>query len=139
MNTREQTAAPGELSPVEKLTPEHNVKEFRSGSHALDYWMRKYALKNQSLSNSPQTYVVHRVGRVVAYYSLVYGEVSLEACPPNIRDSMPSSYPVPVIKMARLAVDQRDHGNGIGSALMKDAFGRIVAAAAIAGLRARCG
>jgi predicted N-acetyltransferase YhbS len=127
---------PSELSQVEKLAVDHNVEKFACGSYTLDYWLRKHALANQSLANSPQTYVVHRGGKVVGYYSLVYGEVSLQECPPRVRESMPSRYPVPVIKMARLAVDRKEQGSGLGTALMKDAFLRIISAAEIAGLRA---
>jgi GNAT superfamily N-acetyltransferase len=125
-----------QLSQVERLGAKHRVEEFASGNNSLDFWLRKYALTNQSLANSPQTYVVHRGGRVVGYYSLVYGEVSLEHCPPRIKESMPSRYPVPVIKLARLAVDKKEQGSGLGTALMKDVFLRTIAAAEIAGLRA---
>ncbi|MGA9355650.1 MAG: GNAT family N-acetyltransferase, partial [Terriglobales bacterium] len=126
----------GGFSGVEKLSAAHEVGAFNCGSHTLDLWLRKYALANQSAANSPQTYVVHRQGVVVGYYSLIYGEVSLEQCPPRIREAMPSRYPVPVIKMARLAVDKRAQGRGLGIALMKDIFLRSIAAAEIAGLRA---
>jgi predicted N-acetyltransferase YhbS len=136
MTTTSKIDNSGKFSGVEKLSPVHDVGAFNCGSHTLDLWLRKYALSNQSTANSPQTYVVHREGIVVGYYSLVYGEVSLEQCPPRIRDSMPSRYPVPVIKMARLAVDKREQGHGLGIALMKDMFLRSIAAAEIAGLRA---
>lgn len=126
----------GELSGVEKLTAEHDLHAFRCGRHTLDYWLRKHALANQEATNSPQTYVVHRSRRVVGYYSLVYGEVSLEACPPRVSHAMQPHFPVPVIKIARLAIDRTEQRGGLGTALMKDAFLRIVAAAEIAGLRA---
>src|ERR1700730_210307 len=100
MNTTCTIQNSDDLSGVEKLTAHHDVGAFTCGSHTLDFWLRKYALANQSAANSPQTYVVHRRGIVVGYYSLVYGEVSLEDCPPRIKESMPSRYPVPVIKMA---------------------------------------
>jgi GNAT superfamily N-acetyltransferase len=136
MTTTSRIENSGNFSGVEKLTAAHDVGAFNCGSHTLDLWLRKYALANQSTVNSPQTYVVHRRGIVVGYYSLVYGEVSLEQCPPRIRDAMPSRYPVPVIKMARLAVDKTEQGHGLGKALMKGMFLRSIAAAEIAGLRA---
>jgi len=136
MTTTTKIENSGRLSGVEKLTAAHDAGAFTCGSHTLDLWLRKYALANQSTVNSPQTYVVHRQGIVVGYYSLVYGEVSLEQCPPRIRDAMPSRYPVPVIKMTRLAVDKQEQGHGLGIALMKDMFLRSIAAAEIAGLRA---
>ncbi len=136
MNSFGQMENPCTLSRVEKLISEHNVDEFTSGTNSLDHWLRRHAFKNQNVANSPQTYVVHRANKVVGYYSLVYGEVSLEQCPPRIRESMPSHYPVPVMRLARLAIDKREQGSGLGRALMKDALLRTVVAADIAGLRA---
>jgi GNAT superfamily N-acetyltransferase len=49
---------------------------------------------------------------------------------------MPPAYPIPVILLARLAVDRGEQGCGLGSALLKDAFHRIASAAEIVGARA---
>jgi predicted N-acetyltransferase YhbS len=49
---------------------------------------------------------------------------------------MPPDYPIPVILLARLAVDLREQGRGLGGALLKDAFYRIASAAEIVGARA---
>jgi GNAT superfamily N-acetyltransferase len=124
-----------DLSGVEKLAAHHFVKNFKSTEHSLNHWLRRYALANQ-LADSAQTYVVHRGGAVVGYYSLVYGDFALETCPGPVQNGMPPNYPVPVIKIARLAVDRAEAGRGLGRALMKDAFVRILAAAEIGGLRA---
>jgi len=128
-------AATGALSQVEKLSAQHNVKQFRSGKHQLDHFLKKYALKNQNLDSS-QTYVVHRDGNVVAYYSLTVGSASAESCPPTVIADMPPDYPIPVVILARLAVDEREHGRGLGKAILKDALHRITLAADIVGARA---
>jgi GNAT superfamily N-acetyltransferase len=49
---------------------------------------------------------------------------------------MPAIYPVPVMLFARFAVDRKMQGRGIGTALLKDAFLRTVAASEIGGLAA---
>ncbi len=123
-----------DISEVEKIAARHIVKKFKSAEHSLNDWLKRYALANQ-LADSAQTYVVHRADEVIGYYAMVYGDVSLEECSPAVRDRMPSHYPVPVMKIARLAVDQREAGRGLGRALMKDAFIRILGAAEIGGLR----
>ena len=123
-------------SQVEKLRRDHLVKKFKSGEHSLDLFLARHALKNQEMDSS-QTYVVHRSGSVVGYYSLTVGSVNKhEDCPPAITENMPSSYPIPVILLARLAVDRAEQGRGLASALIKDAFLRIVSAAEIVGARA---
>ncbi len=122
------------LSSVEKLTTEHDRAEFRCKKKSLQSWLQRHALNNQ-LMGSSVTYVVHRGGRVVGYYSLTYGEVKHEECPPSVSNGMPK-YPVPVMVLAKLAVDDAEAGRGLGAALLKDALLRTLQAAAIAGLRA---
>jgi predicted N-acetyltransferase YhbS len=124
-----------DLSGVEKLADHHIVKKFKSEEHSLNDWLKRYALQNQ-IADSAQTYVVHRDRVVVAYYTMVYGDIALDDCPSGVREGMPPRYAVPFMKIARLAVDHRESHQGLGRALMKDAFVRILGAAEIGGLRA---
>ncbi len=76
-------------------------------------------------------------GQVVAgYYSLTYSQVSREQLPSAVSAEMPEQYAVPVLLLARLAVDKRYKGRGLGVALLKDALLRALSAGEIAGLRA---
>lgn len=111
------------------------MRRFKSGKHSLDLFLKRHALKNQK-ADSAQTYVAHRNGTVVGYYSLTVCSVDRQAYAPGITAEMPPAYPIPVILLARLAVDQAEQGRGLGSALLKDALYRIVAAAEIVGARA---
>src|SRR5260370_122948 len=121
-----------DVSGVEKLADHHLVKKFKSEEHSLNDWLKRYALQNQ-IADAAQTYVVHRDRVVVAYYTMVYGDVALEMCPSPVREGMPPHYPVPFMKIARLAVDHREARRGLGRALMKDAFVRILGASEIGG------
>jgi GNAT superfamily N-acetyltransferase len=123
------------LSPVEKLTAQHEVSKFKCGQHSLDHFLRKHALKKQ-LEDLSQTYIVHRDYVALGFYTLVFSSIGLDAAPPQITDGMPSHYPVPVMILARWAVDKKEQGQGIGKALLKDAFLRTAQAADIGGLRA---
>jgi len=123
-----------DIPQIEKLTHLHEVKNFKCGENSLDLFIRRHALKNQ-LTDSSQTYVAHRNQVVIGYYTLVYGHISLDDCPPSIREGMPS-FPVPVMVFARWAVHKNEQHKGIGRALLKDAFHRTAAAAEIGGLRA---
>ena len=82
------------------------------------------------------TYVVNIGKHVVGYYALTVGEVSLEKCPPHVAAGMPSAFPVPVMKLAWLGVDEKYQGRGLAKALMKDAFLRTLQVAELAGVRA---
>lgn len=122
------------LSPIEKLAAGHVVAGFDCGIPALDEWLVRFALVNQS-SGTSQTYVTHRSGRVVGYYAVSAGSVLREESPDRIAKGL-SRHPVPVALIARLAVDRSEHGKGIGAALLKDALIRINGAADIIGIRA---
>jgi GNAT superfamily N-acetyltransferase len=116
------------------LTKDHDRNSFDCGVPVLNNYLKKYALQNQK-KHSARTYVATRGKRIVGYYSLAYGSVSLEEAPQSVKSGLPR-HPVPVILLARLAVDSTEQGRGLGAALLKDALLRTIQAAAIAGLRA---
>lgn len=86
------------------------------------------ALKNEG--KATRTYVLCADGQVVGFYALAVGSVGRELVPGSIRRNMPE--PIPVMLLARLAVDARFHGLG----LLRDALIRTARAASIAGIRA---
>ena len=122
------------LSGVEKLGESHDLGQFNCGKPPLDSWLKKFALINQS-NKSARTYVVHRGGAVIGYFSLAAGSVAKEEAPERIVQGL-ANHPVPVVLLARLAVDVTEQGKGLGSALLKDALLRIVEAADVIGVRA---
>ena len=122
------------LSALEKLSRDHDRGWFDCGVPALNEWLLRFALQNQA-ADVAQTYVVHRSLRVVGYFSLSYGNVLREDTPERIAKGL-ARHPVPVLLLARLAVDRREAGQGLGKALLKQALLRADAAADIAGARA---
>jgi len=125
---------PEPLSLIEKLTKDHDTSSFESGKPALDDWLRRFALANQQ-NDSARTYVVHRQGRVVGYYSLAAGSVRREDSPARVAKGL-AKHPVGVILLARLAVDRSEQGRGVGKMLLIDALPRSLAAAEAIGARA---
>jgi len=119
---------------IEVLSALHPLEAFDCGSEDLNRWLKKYALLNQS-SNSAKTYVAIDDDQVVGFYSLAYGQVEHAAAGERLKKGL-AKHPIPVMLLARLAVDKDRHGEGIGKGLLKDAVLRTVAAANIAGLRA---
>lgn len=81
-----------------------------------------------------QTYVVHIDNRVIGYYSLCPGSIERESVIPRILKGIAGHPDIPIIVLARLAIDVNEHGKGLGAALLKDAFQRAInASVAIAG------
>lgn len=124
--TERETGAHG-LSAVEKLSSSHDVSRFDSGNESLNSWLKRFALLNQK-SDSAQTFVVHRRGRVVGYCALTAGSIRPEEAAPRTAKGLPR-HPIGVILLARLAVDRHEQGQGLGRALLKDALLRSAAAA----------
>jgi GNAT superfamily N-acetyltransferase len=109
---------------------------FDCGHAALNLFLQRFALVNQK-ANSAQTYVCCEVGtiQVAGFYSLVVGSVEPSAAASRVVKGL-ARHPVPVMILARLAIDQKHQGTGLGRALLKDALLRTVQAADIAGIRA---
>jgi len=127
---------PGErpFSPVEKLRADHETESFDCGKGELNRFLQRFAFANQR-ANTAQTYVVCRGKRIVAYYSLTVGQAEHQDAPSRIVQGI-ARHPVPLMVLARLAIDGREQGQGLGAALLKDALLRCAAAADIAGIRA---
>lgn len=122
------------LLPPQPLTAEHRLEGFSCGESTLDEWLRRRALINQTSGASRTFVVTDEAQQVLAYYALAAGTVSHQESPGSIRRNMPD--PVPVMVLARLAVDQRLQGQQFGGALLKDALQRAVAVAQNIGVRA---
>jgi len=125
----------GEVSqplPPEALAEFHDFADFRCGEASLDDWLKRRARANQA-SGASRTYVVCEGKRVIGYYALASGVVTVESAPGRFRRNMPN--PIPVAVQARLAVDQDWQGQGIGRALFCDAARRVAQAADAIGIR----
>ena len=123
------------FSAVQKLDASHDLDAFNSGKEPLDRFLQRHALASQKAA-SAQTYVVCREEqRVVGYYSLAVGAVEHADAPSRVGKGL-ARHPIPVMLLARLAIDRSDQGKGLGKALLKDALLRTGQAADIAGIRA---
>lgn len=122
------------FAAVEKLAADHDVMAFDCDQPDLNRFLQRFALPSQQAS-SAQTYVVRRGRRVAGYYSLAVGAVSWDAAPARTGKGL-GRHPIPVMILARLAVNREDQGVGLGRALLKDALRRTARAADIAGIRA---
>ena len=123
----------GISTPPTALTGRHEVSEFDCGNSALNDWLIKRALKNQS-SGASRTFVVCQDDRVVGYYALASGSVERMASPKPIARNMPE--PIPVMVLGRLAIHNTMHGQKLGSALLKDALLRTLSVSKNVGIRA---
>lgn len=114
----------------------HRTDDFGCGQPKLDTWLRAFAGQAQRRDAS-RTYVIADAdGLVLGFYTLVAGQVGYAEATSDVRRGMSKHFPIPVVVLARLAVDVRHHGEGLGAALLADAMRRAVRAAEEVGIRA---
>ncbi|WP_062386606.1 GNAT family N-acetyltransferase [Demequina iriomotensis] len=123
------------LGPVH-LSDAHDVAQFHSSSPELNAWLTKHA-RGSHKGGHTRVAVVTESGSqaVVAYYAIAMGSVT----PAEATTRMSAGggrHPVPVIVLARLAVDERHTGKRLGRALLLDAIRRSIAASSDIGARA---
>jgi GNAT superfamily N-acetyltransferase len=126
----------GALRSPEPLAATHDVKEFENGRHAsLDEWLRRRAWPGEGVS--ARTYVVCPIGqpnRVVAHHAIATAAAQRVLLPSaKLRKGMPDE--IPLMLIARLAVDRSWQGKGLGSMLLADALRRCLGVSHIAGVR----
>ncbi|MGD0865252.1 MAG: GNAT family N-acetyltransferase [Rhizomicrobium sp.] len=120
------------LRAPEILADHHQIADFDCGVPALDEWLKRRALANQT-SGASRTYVACDDSAVGGYYALASGAVTTSAAPGRFRRNMPD--PIPVVILARLAVGLEYHGKGLGRALFRDAAKRVLHASDVIGIR----
>lgn len=120
------------LSAPEPLARHHHLDGFFCGQPPLDDWLKRRANANQ-VGGASRTFVACDSGVVVGYYALAASAISVTSTPGRFRRNMPE--PIPVVVLARLAVAQSHHRQGIGRALFQDAARRVINAADAIGIR----
>lgn len=122
-----QTAVPARSS---RTTPQallvadhHRLEEFGCGAPSLDRWL-KQAARTAAAAATAAVYVLCRGDRVIAYCALAMASVEHAGAPARLRRGMPD--PVPVVLLARLAVDRVEQRNSLGGHLLVDALRRCV-------------
>ncbi len=119
---------------IEKLRQNHEVETFDCGNQDLNRFLRQYAFHSQ-LSGGSTTYVGLAGQAVVGYFTLAVGSVEYEKAPERVTTGL-AHHSIPIMLLARLAVDLHWQKKGVGAGLLKNAMLRTVQAADIAGIRA---
>lgn len=129
-----------QISRPSVLKPGHSVDAFDCGRPELNDWLKSWGRRALG-ADAARTFVVCRGSKaIVGYFSLAAGAAdhadrgSGERAPRSLRQNSPD--PIPVIVLARLAVDRSEQGQGLGAALVREAMRRSAQASLIVGARA---
>jgi len=101
---------------IRALRAEDDRELFRSGDDALDLYFRRYAGQNQFRHHVGVTYVAVEDGHILGFATVSAASLDADDLPSGRR--MPP-YPLPVLRVARLAVSEIDQGRGLGQALLR--------------------
>lgn len=118
----------------ELLTGEHLLEGFDCGKPALNEWLIRRALNNQAGGTSRTWAVVEPDSReVVAFYASATASVFRSSTPKRMGRNQPEE--MPAILLARMAVDSRHKGQGLGAALLKHFMLKALEVAQSVGVR----
>ncbi|QIZ76822.1 GNAT family N-acetyltransferase [Ferrimonas lipolytica] len=114
------------------ITDNDSTASFSCGVASLDVWLRQQALRSNARGTA-KTYVVtdSQTEEVVGYYAIAMGSVSRSSAFSSLKRNSPD--PIPMVVLARSAVDARYQGQGVAIGLLKDCMLRSVAAMEVVG------
>lgn len=103
---------------IRPLAPEDDRTGFACGQPDLDRFFEHYAGQNQFKLHLAVTYVAVLDARIVGFATVAAGSLERASLPTAALKRRMPGYPLPVLRLARLAVDARAQGVGIGQALI---------------------
>ncbi|MBX3229091.1 MAG: GNAT family N-acetyltransferase [Labilithrix sp.] len=103
---------------IRALRPNDDRSLFQSGDEALDRFFRRYAGQNQFRHYLGVTYVAIDADRVLGFATVAPRHIDIEDLPERARKKLPR-YPLPVLGLARLAVDKSAQSMGLGGRLLR--------------------
>lgn len=118
---------------LEALAPRHDLSNFHCGNRSLDRWLSEHA--RHATGQGTRTYVLvdQDTDEVGGYIAIAPHLLARDELPAAIRHGTPAR--IPAILLAKLALDERLHGQGLGQELLVHALTTIVHAARAAGGR----
>ena len=118
------------------LSSAHDLSAFDCGEANLNEWLKKHA-KQANTSGSARTFVVSDsdTHAVAGYFSLTVGQIDIMDAPARVAAGM-GRFPIPVVLLARLAVDGKWQSQGLGGAMLREAVLKTLALSEHVGVRA---
>ena len=106
---------------VRILRRDDNRQAFQSGNIELDRFFQLYASQNQFRHHIGTTYIAEMEKQIAGFVTASAAHLEATTLPTALRKRLPG-YPLPVLRIARLAVDQSHQEQGVGAILLKAMF-----------------
>jgi GNAT superfamily N-acetyltransferase len=111
------------VQPIEVrlLHPGDDRSTFESGNADLDRFFRQFAGQNQFRHHIGVTYIAVDERKIAGFATVAVAHIEIEELPASRKKKLPH-YPLPVLRLARLAVDRSAQGRGVGKVLLRAVF-----------------
>ena len=109
---------------IEALATRHDRRSFSCGDPELDDYLKRFA-RQHAAARVSRTYVAANGATILGFYSLAMSAIRKDQLPDAYQSRLPN-YPLPVARLARLAVDKRYQRQGLGELLLADALSRCL-------------
>ena len=103
---------------IRALTPGDDRSTFRSGDPDLDRFFLRFAGQNQFRHHLGVTYIAAEAGNILGFATVAAAQIEVAELPASLTAGLPR-YPLPVLRLARLAVSECARGRGIGQMLVR--------------------
>lgn len=103
---------------IRRLRQQDDRSRFRSADDDLDRFFHRFAGQNQFRHYVGVTYVAVDQERILGFVTVTAGQLEGDSLPVALRRKLPG-YPLPILRLSRLAVDDRARGQGLGKQLLR--------------------
>lgn len=121
------------LVSVKEISPKSVLKKFDCEVEVLNKFLSRYALRNDELGIGKTFVALNENNQIAGYFTLATAQVAYQEIPDDFRGKLPK-YPIPALRIARLAVEKELKGKGIGKWLLAQAFIKAIHVADVTGL-----
>lgn len=121
------------LVSIKEIESKTALKKFDCDIEALNTFLARYALKNDELGIGRTFVALDGDDQIAGYFTLATAQVAYDEIPEDYKSKLPK-YPVPALRIARLAVSKDMQGKGVGKWLLAQAFIKVIQVADVTGL-----
>ena len=121
------------LVSIKEIQRKSLLKNFDCGIEQLNEFLSRYAIKNDELGIGRTFIALNSSNYILGYFTLATAQVAYQEIPDECKGKLPK-YPIPALRIARLAVNKELQGNGIGKWLLSQVFIKAVQVSDITGL-----
>ena len=121
------------IKPIQDVSND-KLHDFSCGIKDLDRYLKKFAKEND-INGYGKTYLLFDDDDVLlGFFTICSSSIKFEELPKDVSDKLPK-YPIPAVRIARLAVDKRKQKLGYGRELLKQTFLKILLISESIGIR----